>query len=155
MFPELLTTKGINKIQRYRLAYNGMARQMETVQAADYTAKNIEGSKAFKRMTRKAGVLHRNVLVDPILYLAFSQASDAEIAAQQHLCLCRNEDLVFPVEVLEMSEAMFSQLSGFELRFGKELAGSFLVGYNRYHEAEPMYGRLDIFGDASQYQDYA
>jgi hypothetical protein len=155
LFPELLSKQGIIKIKRHRLAYNGLARQMEVIQGADYEVKQIKGQKAKVKMRRQQGILYRSVLLNPLLYLAFERHTDAEIAARQHLCLCRNEDLVYPTEVKSMSDTEFEGLVGFELRFGEQFDEAFLVGYNRYHEAAPMYGRLEIVGDASQFHDYA
>jgi hypothetical protein len=154
LFPELLQVKGIHKIARYRLAFDGMSRQMEVIQAADFELKAIKGEKRYKTARRKTGILYRSVLQNPILYLAFTDRQDAIIASDQHLCLCRNEDLIFPEEeILEVSEIDFSDITGFELRFGSEKSGAFLVGYNRYASAIPMYGNLEITGDASQYKD--
>jgi hypothetical protein len=155
LFPELLSEQGIFRIKRHRLAYNGLARQMEVIQGADYEVKKIKGQKATVKMSRQQGILFRSVLINPVLYLAFESKADAEIAAQQHLCLCRNEDLIYPVEIISISLAEFEELVGFELQFGEHLDEAFLVGYNRYHQAAPMYGRLEIIGDASQFQDYA
>lgn len=155
LFPELLSERGIFKIKRHKLAYNGLARQMEVIQGADYEVRKIKGQKSNVKMRRQQGILFRSVLVNPVLYLAFEQSADAAIAAQQHLCLCRNEDLVYPREMKLMSKGEFEELVGFELLFGEQLDESFLVGYNRYHQAAPMYGRLEIIGDASQFYDYA
>lgn len=154
LFPELLSEKGIHKIQRYRLAFDGMSRQMEVIQAADFDLKSIRGEKKFKIAKRKTGILYRSILQNPVLYLAFANEQDAAIASEQHLCLCRNEDLIYPQEdILELSEDEFNEIAGFELRFGSEQSGAFLVGYNRFADAVPMYGSLEITGDASQYQD--
>ena len=71
---------------------------------------------------------------------------EAGRAAEQHICLCRNEDLLLPDEkVEELSEAEFGRLPGFELRFG-QTEHSFLVGFNRFAESEPMYGWLEVSG---------
>ena len=60
--------------------------------------------------------------------------------------LCRNEDILFPDnEIEEMTEEQFANLSGFELRFGKN-DQSFLVGYNRFNKCLPMYGWLEYCG---------
>ena len=69
----------------------------------------------------------------PTLYLAFETEADAEQASLQHICLCRNEDLMLPQKEIEItSESEFDQIDGFELRFG-ESDNSFLVGYNRFN----------------------
>ena len=85
-------------------------------------------------------------MISPILYLAFETSYDALKAAEQHICLCRNEDILFPSpEVEEMSEEEFNNLDGFELRFGKG-NDAFMVGYNRFSDNEEMFGRLEITG---------
>ena len=85
-------------------------------------------------------------MINPILFLAFEKMEDAETSVKQHICLCRNEDVLFPdTEILEMEEHDFNQITGFELRFG-ENKNSFLVGFNRFNEAKPMYGWLEIAG---------
>ena len=78
------------------------------------------------------------------MFLAFETLKDAQKASKQHLCLCRNEDLALPnEEVLELTENQFDELDGFELRFG-ESEQSFLVGYHRFKNNEPMYGWLEV-----------
>lgn len=99
-----------------------------------------------KMMVRNQSILERGVLLNPILYLAFENVEDAYKSAQQHICLCRNEDVLFPdSEISQMVDTEFDQLTGFELRFG-ETEKSFLVGFNRFDEAKPMYGWLEIAG---------
>jgi hypothetical protein len=44
-----------------------------------------------------------------------------------------------------MSDSEFDSLTGFELRFG-ETEMSFLVGFNRFDNAKPMYGWLEVSG---------
>ena len=71
---------------------------------------------------------------------------DALKSVKQHICLCRNEDVLFPdPKIILSDEKEFDQLAGFELRFGKS-DKSFLVGFNRFEDAKPMYGWLDISG---------
>jgi hypothetical protein len=51
-------------------------------------------------------------------------------------------------EVTEIEESDFddpARYIGFELRFGKH-KDSFLVGFNRFRNNEPMYGWLHIVG---------
>ena len=43
------------------------------------------------------------------------------------------------------SDVCSSDLPGFELRFG-QTEHSFLVGFNRFAESEPMYGWLEVSG---------
>lgn len=67
-------------------------------------------------------------------------------AFSQTICLCRNEDILHPVEFLEMSVDEFELISGFELVEADDNNG-FKVGYNRFKEAEEMYGELKVFGN--------
>ena len=141
LFPELLSTTGIHKIQRYKLSYTSMSSQQEVTQTRgwDYNKKE-------KYFFRDRSVLRRNVLLSPILYLAFDSEEDALAASQQHICLCRNEDIMLPnAEITKASEDDFKYLPGFELRFGQS-EESFLVGYNRFEENKPMYGWLEYNG---------
>ena len=86
-------------------------------------------------------------MIDPVLYLAFQEQADAEIASRQHICLCRNEDLMLPdAEIYQMTEEEFDNIEGFELRFG-ESPQSFLVGYNRFDDGKPMYGWIEYNGN--------
>ena len=66
-------------------------------------------------------------------------------AYEEHICLCRIEDVVLPLEFMELSESEFDKIDGFELRFG-ELDQSFMVGFNRFNENKPMYGWIEISG---------
>lgn len=139
LFPELLSTTGIHKIQRHKLNYSSMSSQQEVTQTRGWEYKN-------KTFVRNRSILKRNILLGPLLYLAFEAEEDAIIASQQHICLCRNEDILLPdAEVKKVSEEDFDKLPGFELRFG-ESEQSFLVGYNRFENNQPMYGWLEING---------
>ena len=97
-------------------------------------------------MIRNLSILKRGIMLNPVLYLAFTNYFDAEIAKKQNICLCRNEDILLPDStILELSDKEFGVLDGFELRFGKS-EQSFLVGYNRFDNNQPMYGWLEISG---------
>lgn len=141
LFPELLFVGGIQKILRHKLCYDSMSAQQEVVQARGWHYKN-------RTFLRDRSVLTRNILLHPILYIAFEQKEDAIVASQQHICLCRNEDVMLPDAVIStFTDEEFSKLPGFELRFG-ESEQSFLVGYNRFNNIEPMYGWLEYNGKA-------
>lgn len=143
LFPELLNEKAIHKICRYRLSYSGISVQQEQTQTRGWEHKKSE-----KRMFRSLSILKRGVLLNPVLYLAFPEKGDAEKASTQSICLCRNEDLLFPSsEIFPVTEDEFNQLEGFELRFG-ETGNSFLVGFNRFDASKPMYGELDLGGSS-------
>ncbi len=137
-------------ILRHRLTHSGFSVQQEATQSAGWKVNSRAGT-----ATRSTSILNRGVLLEPVLHLVFATREDAERASIQHLCLCRNEDLVFPDErIEEMMPEAFDALRGFELRFGQELSGTFLVGYNRFREGEPMYGALQIVGNPTDVQPY-
>lgn len=139
LFPELLFTTGIHKILRHKLSYDAMSSQQEVTQTRGWEYKN-------RTFVRNRSILKRNILLYPLLYLAFETEEDAIMASQQHICLCRNEDILLPsAEVTKVSEEDFDKLPGFELRFG-ESEQSFLVGYNRFENNKPMYGWLEYNG---------
>ena len=144
LFPELLENHGnVEKIKRHKLSYSSIDSQQEVTQPRGWETKKKE-----KVMVRERSILKRGVMIDPILFLAFDNKEDALIASKQHLCLCRNEDIVLPdAEIYEMSEDEFAEIKGFELRFG-ESEYSFLVGYNRFDNAKPMYGWIEYAGQS-------
>lgn len=135
---------GVSRILRHRLRYAGMSMQQERTEArGDFKPKWEKNAWKTNR-----GILTRGVLLSPRLTLAFGSAEDAATAARQHLCLCRNEDIVLPGDPFVLTEAEFDLLPGFELEPTKEPMGdAFLVGYNRFENGAPMYGRLHIAGN--------
>jgi|GEM_PF-89424 len=168
LFPELLQSKGLQGyIVGHRLNYTGISRQQEQTWSKAWVEKKGEpvieqrlvkkkGIEEYKdvkiqTITRRpaTGILTRGVLISPNLYLAFANREYAESAAQQHICLSRNEDLLLPEEIEEVDEeTWFSDAyPGFELLFNTKTATPFKVGYNRFNDALPMYGQLQSFGD--------
>lgn len=141
LFPELLERNGeICKIVRHKLSYAAIDAQQEVTQARGWKVSKTQ-------MTRERSILKRGVMIDPVLYLAFKEEADAEVASRQHICLCRNEDLMFPeAEIQQLTEEEFDNIHGFELRFGKS-PQSFLVGYNRFDGGKPMYGWIEYNGN--------
>jgi hypothetical protein len=86
--------------------------------------------------------------------LAFSEEIYAQKAVKDHICLCRNEDILLPnADILVMSDHQFDKIDGFELIFEKK-ADSFQVGYNRFNRNEEMFGRLTITGTLFQKNIY-
>jgi len=130
----------VTAILRHKLRHSGVNVQKERTQSAGWTQTNAQVSRA-------QSILDRGVLLQPVLTLAFPTIEDATKAASQHICLCRNEDLLLPTyDVEELSPDQFDGLPGVELLF--ELGtDSFLVGFNRFADVEPMYGRLSIVED--------
>lgn len=151
LFPETLNLNGqITKIARHKLSYSAIDSQKEVTQTRGIT--KLPNSNLGTRGTWKNGKINftpitRGVMLDPILHLAFNNQTDAETASKQHICLCRNEDVMLPdSEIIEIEEEQFAELDGFELRFG-ESDQSFLVGYNRFDNNKPMYGWIEYNGN--------
>lgn len=153
---------GVAAILRHRLTHGGIERQQEQVQAAGWKPTRTPTGKALVRPT---GVIVRGVMLRPAVTLAFGTAEDAETAAADHLCLCRNEDLVFPVAAVSvfadeeplgdaamlvrtLDSEQFDRLVGFEMRF-EDGPGSVPLGVSRY-DGEMMRGRLEVIGDAAR-----
>ncbi|SDM51759.1 hypothetical protein SAMN05421823_1157 [Catalinimonas alkaloidigena] len=137
----------VTAVLRHRLAHQGFSRQMEQIQSAGWR-------KTRKQMSREQSILYRGVMLNPTLYLAFGTEAEALWAAEQHVCLCRNEDVLLPTMVGEMTREAYDQVDGFELRFGREQPGSFMVGYNRFEGDAPMYGTLTITGNPTEVISY-
>lgn len=142
LFPELLSEIGIKKILRHKLTYSSISVQQEVTQTRGWEVRKQQGM-----MTRNRSILERGIMLNPVLLLAFSTQEDAHRASLQHLCLCRNEDVLLPESQIEpMTVETFDALDGFELRLnGTENA--FIAGFNRFNKAAPMYGTLEITGN--------
>jgi len=142
LFPEMLLQKGIQKILRHKLTYSSMSVQQEVTQTRGWEIKKQQGL-----MIRSRAILERGLLINPTLLLAFATEESALKAGAQHICLCRNEDIVFPdMQINKLTEEEFNLQDGFELRFEKS-EDSFLTGFSRFDSAEPMYGALEITGN--------
>lgn len=143
IFPELMKTKGIQKIKRHRLNYLGIDVQQErTWSKGGFKATRDKG-----KWKTNLSIINRGVMLEPHLYLAFENKKDAEKSFAEHICLCRNEDLMFPSDVLEKSEKEFNAINGFELLFNGEEKSMFKVGHNRYDAVKAMYGQLKVYGN--------
>ena len=142
LFPELLKENGIFKILSHRLNYCGIDIQQERT----WAKAGFQFSKEKGIYKTNLGILKRGVMIHPNLYLAFEKKGDAERASIQTICLCRNEDLLFPENILEISKTDFDDINGFELLFTLYDQG-FKVGHNRFNEAMEMYGELKITGN--------
>jgi len=142
LFPELLSVPGIQKIKRYRLNYQGLDVQQERT----WSKGGFAFTKEKGTYKTNMGILKRGVMLNPNLYLAFSNEQDADVAFTQSLCLCRNEDLIFPESLEQIEVNDFDEINGFELIFTKAESG-FKVGHNRFKNASEMYGELKVFGN--------
>jgi len=149
LFPELLYKDyGIYKILRHRLSYTQVSSQQEQTQPRGW---NEKGRGKKKEYQRPYSILKRGVLLNPILYLAFENIEDAKVAQNQHICLARNEDILYAKdEIISVTEEEFDTneeaFKGYELIF-EEGEDSFMVGYNRLNENKPMYGKLLVVGN--------
>lgn len=142
LFPETLLQKGIHKIIRHKLTYSSINVQQEVTQTRGW-----EYKKQSSLMVRNRAILDRGVMVNPELQLVFLTIEDAKKASVQHICLCRNEDILLPdEEIKQMTVLEFDLMDGFELRFGEE-EDSFITGYNRFDNAQPMYGKIEVSGN--------
>jgi hypothetical protein len=145
LFPQTLSISGINKIAGHRISYDQVSGQQEVIQTRGWNS--TKKGKEFL-FDRPRAILIRGVLQNPILHLAFLSKEDAISAAKQHVCLCRNEDMLYPELISECSKEEFEtndeEYSGFELVFEKN-EKSFLVGYHRVSN-EPMYGWIRVVG---------
>lgn len=146
LFPELLPlTTYESRIIRHRLQYSAINQQQEQTQPKAITIKTRE-----KIAERPRSILTRGIMLYPRLFLAFTDEDYAIRASTQHICLCRNEDVLLPEEaILRMTPDEFDAIEGFELRFGQNET-SFWVGYNRFQNSEPMYGWLEINTSSTQ-----
>jgi hypothetical protein len=145
LFPELLGQNcfgEITKIKRYRLNYQGIDVQQEKTWSKGGFSFNKEKG-IYKT---NIGIINRGVLLNPNLYLAFETVADAEVAFSQTICLCRNEDLLYPESILELTTDDFDNVEGFELLFTDSSSG-FKVGHNRFANGAEMYGELKVFGN--------
>lgn len=149
LFPELLKDDDgeIKKIVGHRLSYKQVSQQQEQIQPRGWNKKSSGADKGYHR---PYAILNRGVFIEPILWLAFANKEDAEKASDQHICLCRNEDMLYPAgDIIETTREEFNSneelFPGFELVF-ERADESFLVGYNRLKNNEPMYGYLKVIG---------
>ena len=142
LFPELLNSKGIIKIKRFRLNYQGLSIQQEKT----WSKGGFSFTKEKGIYKTNLGIINRGVMLNPNLYLVFENKEDAEVAFKQTICLCRNEDLVFPESFSQLTEEEFEDIEGFELIF-TDAENGFKVGHNRFDNASEMFGELKVFGN--------
>jgi hypothetical protein len=132
------------RILRHRLCHDGFVQQQERTQSKG------GGMSSKKSDEIKKGILIRQVMLNPQLYLAFEREEEALQASTQSLCLCRNEDLIFPEPNIRcLSAEEFEALDGFECLPSTATEG-ILLGYNRYEDSQPMYGKIIIVGNPVQ-----
>ena len=155
LFPELLDEKGvIKKIVRHRINYCAIDVQQERTWSKGgfkkEKKKDLFGREYY--IAKNMGIINRGVMLEPNLYLVFHSEKDAQQASRQTVCLCRNEDLLFPEWIKEMDLAEFEKINGFELLF-TSIENGFKVGYNRFSNASEMFGELNIIGSPIRIAD--
>lgn len=144
LFPELLGIVGIRKIVGHRLSYDQISQQQEVIQTRGWNSKRKGTQIHFERPT---AIIVRGLLLNPVLFLAFENGDDANVAFNQHICLCRNEDILLPIGTFKIDVEDFDNedtFSGFELMFEKNNK-SFPVGIDR-NTGHQMFGWLKIIG---------
>lgn len=135
---------GVTAILRHKLMHAGTSLQQERTQSRAFEEKRKGG---FKQAARSLSIINRGIMLYPHLWLAFPTLADAELAAEQHICLSRNEDVLLPSpDITIVTEEKFDQMPGFELLFG-QTPSSILVGHNRFEGNVPMYGEIKITGN--------
>jgi hypothetical protein len=144
LFPNLLSKPyELYKIKRHRLSYKQISHQQEQIQPKGWNRRK-------RLFERPYAIIVRGVLIEPVLHLGFDYELDACKAAEQHICLCRNEDILLPdADMIDLPEREFDTredlFNGFELMFEKT-DQAFLVGYNRFDNNSPMTGWLKVVG---------
>jgi len=132
----------MSRIKRYRLRFDMISEQQEQTWAPLRKVSKKGGVKSLNN-----GIITRGILLNPQLYLAFEKKEDAQSAMEQHICLCRNEDLLLPdymYGIKELNEEEFQELVGFELITSHD-SDEIPAGRDRYVEGAPMtYGQLHI-----------
>jgi hypothetical protein len=142
---------GVSAIARHKLTYSSISLQQEVIQAKAWRREKEKENVIYKK---DHSVLKRGVMLYPTLYLAFSNIENAEKSHKQHICLCRNEDVLLPKSaIISLTEEAFNQIDGYELRFGKN-EKSFMIGYNRFKNNDAMFGWIEITGNPIQYPVY-
>ncbi len=141
LFPELSVSENgkLNKIIRHRLSFSNISYLQECTRSIAFT-KEVNKVTKKKYINLNSSIVKRGVLVNPILYLMFDDENDAKIAMAQHICLCRNEDLMLPIELIMFSnESEFDSddYSGYEtFAVNSNESESFYCGYNKYTNAD-------------------
>lgn len=140
MSQKLFGLEEMGRIKRHRLSYD------QLIQTQERTL-----PKLIKR-GKVGGILKRRIMLNPVLHLAFENEEDAIVASVQHLCLCRNEDLIWPSPPKLMPVEQFEKLPGFEYipKTGDE--GGIFHGWDRtdtdedgFHQKQ--YGVINRVGE--------
>jgi hypothetical protein len=129
----------INQICRNKVFHQGLSSQQETIKAPEIKFSRSKDTKAL--YSDSFSIIKRHVMIRPELYLGFNNEEDAKEAMYFMLRLSRNEDLMTPMDITDMSEEEFDKIKGIEYVPSKE---GLFVGANRFNNFSPMYGELKI-----------
>ncbi len=134
IFPELLKNENgkLNKIMGYRLSFLGTTWQQESTKSINFERK-IDNRNKNHYFKAQSSIINRGYLLYPELYLIFNNAEDANIAMEQHVCLCKNEDILLPIKMLELNslEDFNEDYPGYESVESDETKGIY-CGLNQY-----------------------
>lgn len=150
LFPTISRNENgkLNKIIRYRLSFQDISFQQETTQSINYELQKAQNGE--KYYAPNTSTINRGVLINPILYLMFDSKESAEKALSQHICLCRNEDVMLGTELIELEnendfddEILFSGYESFSCDENDE--NSIYCGMNKYSKNK-QYVTRKMFG---------
>jgi len=151
LFPELsLNDNGkLNKILRYRLNFQDVTFQKELTRSINYINKTSKSNKK-KYFIANTNTVERGLLLNPVLYIMISSINDIDIFMSQHICLCRNEDILFPTKIIEIeNDDNFNtdeQFYGYEsFSCDENDDNSILCGLNKYTN-DKQYIQFKMFG---------
>lgn len=156
LFPELFNEKDLCKIKRYRIDFDTIKTVKETTRSA--VPKKIKNKDKNKiKYEYQSSIVNRGVLINPTLFLVFKNKEDVDVAMKQHVCLSRNEDVMLPIELIELNNMEdFEQLeefSGFEMEFfDNPVDNAFWCGKNKY-TGKDQYGVEIMYGTPRQEQE--
>jgi hypothetical protein len=154
LFPDLLINQNgkLNKIIRYRLSFDSVSFQQESTNSINFERLNSKFKK-IKFFRRNPSIVSRGILINPKLYLMFDSEEDANEAITQHICLCRNEDVMLPstrmIAIENESEFESDDFSGYEsFECKKNDNNSIYCGLNKYTSGK-QYIQYKVFGTPS------
>lgn len=135
LFPENDITENV-LILKHRLSFSDVTFQQEMTSSVNYELKKVKGFNN-KYYERNASIVNRGLLLYPVLYLMFDSYETAYDVMAQHICLCRNEDIMLPTKLITINdESEFDNeeiFSGYEsFPCNEEENNSIYCGLNKY-----------------------
>lgn len=151
LFPSIkLNENGIlNYIEDYLLDFDSISFQTEVTNSINLVKKK---SRKINYYEPNKGIVSRGVLINPILYLVFRDDENIkETLLNQHICLCRNEDILYPIEINEvpLDYNLKVDNNGYTSCVSdKDNPASIYCGQNKYTGKE-QYIDFEIIGEPS------